>query len=70
MVWQSLINVCSLKDALRKLREVNWLYADGLNDASKQIVGSVSDTTSNMLQKVSSDDVASYLSHTIIIESR
>ena len=28
MVWQSLINVGSLKGALRKLREINWLYAN------------------------------------------
>ena len=69
MVWQSLINVRSLKDALGKLREINWLYADvdvnSLDDASKQIVESVTDTTSTMLQKVSSDDVASYQSYTI-----
>ena len=52
-----------------KLREINWLYADvdvsSLDDASKKIVESVSDTTSKMLQKVSSDDVASYQSYTI-----
>ena len=55
------LNVSSLKDALGKLREINWLYADvdvsSIDDASKQIVESVSDTTSNMLQMVSSDDV-------------
>ena len=28
MIWQSLINVDSLRGALRKLREINWLYAN------------------------------------------
>ena len=28
MVWQSLINVGSLKGALRKLKDINWLYAN------------------------------------------
>ena len=41
-IWQSLINIHSLKDALGKLREINWLYADvdesSLDNASKKIV--------------------------------
>ena len=53
MVWQSLINVGSLKGALRKLREINWLYANidenSLDDASRKIIESVSETTSTML---------------------
>ena len=61
MVWQSL-----LKGALR---EINWLYANidenSLDDASRKIIESVSETTSTMLQKVSSEDVASYQSYTI-----
>ena len=28
MIWQSLINVDKLKAALRKLRDINWLYRD------------------------------------------
>ena len=27
-IWQSLINVDELKTALRKLKDINWLYAD------------------------------------------
>ena len=45
IVWQSLINVGSL-GALRKLREINWPYANidenSLDDASRQIIESVS----------------------------
>ena len=39
MIWQSLINVDVLKSALRKLKSINWLYADvnenSLDDASR-----------------------------------
>ena len=62
MVWQSLINVGSLKGALRKLREINWLYAN-IDENSHD--DAFSETTSTMLQKVSSEDVASYQSYTI-----
>ena len=63
MVWQSLINVGSLKGALRKLREINWLYANrDENSLDVKIIESVSEITSTM---VSSEDVASYQSYTI-----
>ena len=66
---QSLINVDALRNALRKLRDINWVYwdidEDSLDDASRRIIESVSDTTSTMLQKVSDDDVSSYQSYTI-----
>ena len=28
VVWQSLIDICALRDALRKLKDINWVYAD------------------------------------------
>ena len=68
-VWQSLINVNTLRGALRKLKEINWVYADidetSLDDASKRIIESVSDTSSTMLLKVNKDDVTTYQSYTI-----
>ena len=70
MIWQSLINVDMLKSALRKLKSINWLYADvnenSLDDASRQIVESVSDTSSKMLEKVSADDVSLYQSYVLM----
>ena len=40
MVWKSLINVRTLKDALGKLRVINWLYPNedvsSLDDTSKK----------------------------------
>ena len=50
-IWQSLINVDKLKGALRTLKNINnyWLYADldanSLDDASRRVMESVSDTT-------------------------
>jgi hypothetical protein len=69
VVWQSLIDVCALRDALRKLKDINWVYADidegSLDNAARRIIECVSSTSSTMLQKVSADDVSSYQSYTI-----
>ena len=50
VVWQSLIDICALRDALRKLNDINWVYADvdeaSLDDAAHRIIESVSDTSS------------------------
>ena len=58
-----------VKAALRKLKEINWLYKDvdvnSLDDVSKLVIESVSNCSSTMLKKVSADDVASYQSYTI-----
>ena len=68
-VWQSLINVDRLREALRKLKDINCMYADidecGLDAASRHIIESVSDTSSTMLEKVRAEDVSSYQSYTI-----
>ena len=68
-VWQSLINVDRLRDALRKLKDINCMYADvdeaSLDAASRRIIESVSDTSSTMLKKVCAEDVSSYQSYTI-----
>ena len=55
--------------ALEKLKQINWLYANvdvsSLDEESRCIVESVSDTSSIMLEKVSVEDTASYQSYTI-----
>ena len=60
-LWQSLVNVGHVK--------INWLYAaaddNSVDDASRRIVGSVSDTTSSMLVKVSAEDISSSQTYTI-----
>ena len=68
-IWQSLINVDQVQAALEKLRQINWLYANGdvssLDEVLRCNVESVSDSCSIMLEKVSVEDIASYQSYTI-----
>ena len=69
LLWQSLVNVGHVRAAVEKLREINWLYAtvddSSVDDASRRIVESVSDTTSSMLVKVSAEDISSFQAYTI-----
>ena len=69
LVWQSLIDICALRDSLRKLKDMNWVYANideaSLDDAARRIIECVSDTSSTMLHKVSDNHVSSYPSCTI-----
>ena len=69
VLWQSMVNIAQVRAAVQKLKQINWLYAnidDGsVDDASRRIVESVSDTTSTMLAKVTADDVKSFQSYTI-----
>ena len=69
VVWQSLIDICARRDALRKLKYINWVYGDideaSLDDAACRVIEYVSETSSTMLQKVSDEDVSSYQPYTI-----
>ena len=69
LLWQSLVNVGHVRAAVEKLREINWLYTavddSSVDDASRRIVESVSDTTSSMLVKVSAEDISSFQAYTI-----
>ena len=60
-IWQSLVHLDELKAAVRKLKAINWLYAeineDSLDDTSRHVVGTLSDTSSIMLEKVSAEDL-------------
>ena len=67
MLWQSLVNVAQVKAAVQKLKEINWIYADvedsSVDDASRHVrhvVECVSDTTSSMLVKASSEVIKSF----------
>ena len=68
-VWQSLIDVDRLKEAIRTLKAINWAYKNveeaTIEVAHKRIIESVSDTNSTMLEKVSEEDVSAYQSYTI-----
>ena len=69
MLWQSLVNIAQVKAAVQNLKEINWIYADvedsSVDDASPRVVECVSDTTSSMLVKASSEDIKSFQAYTI-----
>ena len=69
VVWRSLINVDALKGAIHKLKEINWLYKevdeDDLDDVAREVIETVSDTSSTMLERASKEDVAGFQSFTI-----
>ena len=69
VIWRSIVDVSTVKDAIQKLREINWLYKD-VNDTCidnvvKQVIESAESATSTMLVKASKEDVSSFQSYTI-----
>ena len=40
----SLVNVDNVKTAVLKLKEINWLYGDSIDDASKKVIEIVNST--------------------------
>ena len=69
VVWRSLVNVNNVKTAVRKLKEINWLYSevddDSVDDASKQVIEVVNSATSTMLDKADDSDIAGFQAFTI-----
>ena len=55
----------ALKGAIHKLKEINWLYKvdeDDLDDVAREVIETVSDTSSMMLERASKEDVAGFQS--------
>uniref|UniRef100_A0A1X7UN21 Uncharacterized protein n=1 Tax=Amphimedon queenslandica TaxID=400682 RepID=A0A1X7UN21_AMPQE len=54
-VWRSLVDVKKIKAAIRKLKEINWLYRsvddNSTNELSKNVIQVVSNTTCKILKK-------------------
>ena len=69
VLWQSLVNVAHVTAAIKKLKQINWLYANiddsSVGDACQRIIESISDTTSTMLVKATAEDVKSFQAYTI-----
>ena len=69
VLWQSLVNVAHVTAAIKKLKQINWLYANiddsSVSDACQRIIESISDTTSTMLVKATAEDVKSFQAYTI-----
>ena len=69
IVWQSLVDVDSIKSAVKKLKDTNWLYQnideDSIDDAAKKAIEVVSGTSSSLIEKATDADIAGLESYTI-----
>ena len=68
-VWRSLVDVNKIKAALRKLKEINWLYSsvddDSIDESSRNVIQVVSNTTCKMLEKANDQDLEGLSAYTI-----
>ena len=69
VVWQSLVDVSDIKRAVKKLKETNWLYRNidesSVDDAAKNTIEVVNSTTSSLIERCSSADIAELEAYTI-----
>ena len=69
VVWRSLVNIDDVKAAVRKLREINWLYQNVdeslVDDAVKKVIKVVNSAHSKVLEKATSEDIAFFQFYTI-----
>ena len=69
VIWCSIVDVSTVKAAIQKLREINWLYKDvddtSIDNVAKQIIESADSATSTMLVKASKEDASSFQSYAI-----
>ena len=69
VVWRSLVNVNHVKTAIKKLRSCNWLYRNVhekcIDESTKQIIEVSNNATTEMLKKVSPNEVDAFQAYTI-----
>ena len=69
VVWRSLVDVNQVKQALLKLKQINWLYTDvdddSVDEAAKKVIEVVSNTSSTMLEKATTDEIDAFQAYTI-----
>jgi len=69
VVWQSLVDVNGVKDAVQCLKQINWLYKtvdeESINDAAKTAFEAIGHTNSTLLEKASEQDVLTLSHYTI-----
>ena len=69
VIWRSIVDVSAVRTAIRKLREINWLYKEvadtSINEVAQQVIETADSATSTMLVKASEEDVSSFQSYTI-----
>ena len=68
-MWRSLVDVNQVKAAIQKLKECNWLYKDvsdeSVDSAAKEVIEVVSNTSSTVLERASSSDIAGFQCYTL-----
>ena len=68
-MWHRLVNVNHVKTAIRTLRSCNWLYRHvqerSIDEATKHIIEVSNNATTEMLKKVSPDEVDAFQAYTI-----
>ena len=62
VVWHNLVNVKHIKAAINKLKDIT---DDSVDEAAKQVIEVVNNTSSTMLEKATKDDIASFQAFTI-----
>ena len=69
VVWRTLVDVNAVKTAIKRLREINWLYREvhdeSVDEAAKQVIEVTKNTSSTMLEKASDNDIAGFQAFTI-----
>ena len=69
VVWCSLVDVNQVKVAISKLKQCNWLYKDisdeSVDSAAKEVIEVLSNTSSTVLEKASSSDIAGFQCYTL-----
>ena len=69
VMWRSLVNVNHVKTAIRTLRSCNWLYRNVedkcIDETTKHIIEVSNNAATEMLKKVSPDEVDAFQAYTI-----
>ena len=69
VVWQQLVDIKKVKRAFNKLKEINWLYKsiedDTIDEVAKKVIEVCDSASSTMVEKITTDDVASFQAYTI-----
>ena len=61
VIWRTLTDINMVKEAVAKLKQINWPYTDvaddAVDDSTQQAIEVVNSTTSIMLEKAEESDI-------------
>ena len=75
VMWRTLLNVKNIRAAIKKLKEINWLYKDientSVDRVTKEITEVISKISSRMLVRATDRDLSTFQMYTIrILDNR